>query len=492
MSAVRRAAETDPEYAAWLLAPPAGMHANRGVLFDEAGCLQVPADASLRTRILSELHDSPTGGHCGRDRMLPEAQRRFAWRGMATDVERYVSTCDACQRNKHSKQCKPGLLMPLPLPEDPCMHWTTDAVTGLPRTKSGHDSVQVYVDRLTKLKRFAATRTTDGASQLADTTVRTIVTTFGMPKSLTSDRDPRITSAFWRALMKRLGTDVNLSTAYHPQSDGQSEREIQTLTTALRSFVGPHGDDWDMYLPLLELGLNSKVQASTGHSPFGLVYGFEPRLPIDCALDEARPATVPAAEERAVRIRQAIDHARSNTERAQAKQKRLADRHRRLMQLKAGDEVLLSTEGLRMRSGTHKLTGRYIGPFRVTGCVNDNAVTLELPPLLGALHPTVNITRLKPYRDGRLAFPTRPVPYTQPPAVDSDTNGEQQYEVECAVASRGSGGRRELLVRWKGYGPENDQWLARADLKRTAPKAVEEFDARQHGATYGDATPSAA
>ena len=92
----------------------------------------MPADAALRTRILAELHDSATGAHCGRDRMLAEAQRRFDWRGMAGDVEQYVLTCDACQRNKHSKQLKPGLLMPLPLPEEPCLHWTTDAVSGLP------------------------------------------------------------------------------------------------------------------------------------------------------------------------------------------------------------------------------------------------------------------------------------------------------------------------------------------------------------------------
>ena len=168
------------------------------------------------------------------------------------------------------------------------------------------------------------------------------------------------------------------------------------------------GDDWDEYLPALELAFNSKQQASTGAAPFTLVYGTEARLPIDCALDDARPASVPAAGQRAERMRRALDHARSQAEQAQAKQKRLADRHRRLLLLKEGDQVLLATEGLQLRSGTHKLTGRYIGPFRVMGSVNDNAVTLDLPPLLGALHPTFNISRLKPYRDGRGSFPGRP------------------------------------------------------------------------------------
>jgi hypothetical protein len=481
LSAVRRAAAADDEYQRWLQSPPPNTHANRELLFDEKGRMRVPADAALRTRILAELHDSATGAHCGRDRMLSEAQRRFDWRGMAGDVEQYVLTCDTCQRNKHSKQLKPGLLMPLPLPDEPCVHWTTDAVCGLPRSKRGFDAIQVYVDRLTKLKRFAVARTSDGSVQLAGTTLRAIIGPHGMPKSLVSDRDPRITARFWRELSRVLGSDVNLSTAQHPQSDGQSEREIQTLTTALRSYVNAMGDDWDEYLPALELAFNSKQQASTGAAPFTLVYGTEARLPIDCMLDDAQPPTLPAVGQRAERMKLALDQARSHAELAQARQKRLADRHRRLLQLRDGDKVLLATEGLQLRSGTHKLTARYIGPFRVMGTVNDNAVTLELPPLLGALHPTINISRLKLYRDGHSLFPQRPQQLHQPPAVTADTNGVAEYEVECVLAQRGTGARRELLIRWKGYGPEHDQWQSRSQLIRTAPLRVAEYDAMQQG-----------
>ncbi len=180
-------------------------------------------------------------------------------------------------------------------------------------------------------------------------------------------------------------------------------------------------------------------------------------------------------------MKQALDHARSQAERAQAKQKRLADRHRRLLQLTTGDQVLLATDGLQLRSGTHKLTGRYIGPFRVLGTVNDNAVTLDLPSLLGALHSTFNISRLKPYRDGRSAFPGRPQRLYQPPAVEKDTNGVAEYEVECVLAQRGGGTRREMLIRWKGYGPEHDEWQSRSQLIRTAPLRVAEYDALQQG-----------
>src|SRR5204862_3519067 len=118
----------------------------------------------------------------------------------------------------------------------------------------------------------------------------------------------------------------------------------------------------------------------------------------------------------------------------QAKQKRLADRHRRMMQLQPGDQVLLATEGLQLRSGTHKLTARYIGPFRVIRMVNDNAVKLELPKVLEALHSTFNISRLKLHHDGRETFPGRPQRFEQPPAVVTDTNGVTRYEVECVLA----------------------------------------------------------
>jgi hypothetical protein len=239
------------------------------------------------------------------------------------------------------------------------------------------------------------------------------------------------------------------------------------------------GDDWDDFLPQIELALNSKQQASTGASPFALVYGFEARLPIDCALDGVRPASLPAVGERAQRMQHAMDLSRSKIEAAQARQKLAADRRRRMLLLKPGDQVLLATDGLQLRSGMHKLTGRYIGPFAVTGSVNDNAVTLDLPPLLGALHPTFNISRLKLYREGRTQFPTRPQQLPQPPAVDRDTNGVAEYEVDSVLAQRGAVSRRELLVRWKGYGAEHDQWVSRKELARTAAKAVANFDALQ-------------
>jgi hypothetical protein len=143
-----------------------------------------------------------------------------------------------------------------------------------------------------------------------------------------------------------------------------------------------------------------------------------------------------------------------------------------------GDLVLLSTEGLRLRDFDNKLCSRYIGPFAVSAVVNANAYTLTLPPQLQALHPTFNIDRLKPYRDGRAAFPSRPQRYDRPPPeAEADSNGDQQWEVEKVIAQRKRGRSVECLVVWRGYPPEENTWEPRSSLVRTAAVALADFEA---------------
>jgi hypothetical protein len=368
--------------------------------------------------------------------------------------------------------------MPLPLPERPCQEWTEDAVTGLPMTKRGHDAIQVYVERLCKLKHFDAGRKTDGALELAASFVRTVVRPHGVPEAVVSDRDPRFTAHFYAELSKLLGVTLRMSTARHPQSDGQSEVEIKTLTTALRAFCNEHQDDWDDYLDMLELGFNSAVQASTQLSPHEMLYGCKPRLPIDVALSGLAPRN-PAAISRAERMQAAVRFGRDRLLSAQERQARNANRHRRDAAFKVGDSVLLSTEGLTLRNFTNKLCARFVGPFRVTGVVNANAYTLALPPQLQALHPTFNIDKLKLYRDGRALFPARPQPFNRPPPeAQADSNGDEVWEVERILAARKRGRRQEFLVAWRGYPPEENTWEPRASLAG-AQDALTDWEATQ-------------
>lgn len=472
---LKRAAVEDRAYAARVSAAT-GNAAREGMLIDE-GRVIVPNSQPLRIKIMAECHDSVTGAHFGRDKTLSSLQSRFQWPGLAKDVDQYVASCNECQRNKPSRQLKPGLLMPLPIPSHPCAEWTEDAVTGLPMTKHGHDAIQVYVERLCKIKRFGAGRKTDGAIELAKSFAHHVVRTHGVPERVVSDRDPRFTAHFYAELSKLLGITLSMSTARHAQTDGQSEREIQSLQVALRAFCNDHQDDWDEYLDMLELGFNSAVQASTGRSPHELLFGTKPRLPVDIALIPFLPKN-PAAIDRAARMRNAISFAKDRLLTAQERQSLNANHHRREVTLKVGDQVLLSTEGLELKRGSNKLCSRFIGPFSITAVVNRNAYTLALPPQLEALHPTFNIEKLKLYRDGRQLFPGRPQRYDRPPpAINADSNGDEEFVVDRILAKRTSRrGGASYLVSWVGYPPEENTWEPRASLHRTL---VAEFETEQ-------------
>jgi hypothetical protein len=461
--AILLAAEHDGTYQMLLNDPPTDTTVNQGLLWDAAGTrLYVPHDDKLRTRILAHCHDDITGAHFGRDKTLAAVQQRFRWQGLTTAVELYVSTCDSCQRNKPSQQLTPGALMPLALPAYVGQEWSQDAVTGLPMTKRGHDAIQVYVERLTKVKHFHATHKSDGASELISSFIHTVVRPHGVPESIVSDRDPRFTAHYYAELTKLMGIKLNMSTARHPQSDGQTEREIRTLTTALRAYCNDNQDDWDDHLDMLELGFNCAVQTSTQTSPYELLYGMKPRLPIDAALSTLAPRN-PAAIDRIARMRKAMQCAREHLTRAQTHQTRNA--RRRIAALAINDMVLLSTDGLLMRGFGNKLCSRYVGPFRVTKVINANAYRLALPTRMQALHSTFNIDKLKLYRDGADAFPSRPLRYDRPPPVaDADSNGDTEYYVERITAQRYQGRRMQFLVQWQGYPVEESTWQSRADL----------------------------
>ena len=447
--------------------------------YGDDGRLVIPNQSALRTRLMQECHDAPTAGHLGKDKTIELVKRRFYWRGMDEDIIKYVTTCDACQRNKPSTQAQMGPMQPLPIPTRPWQQVSMDLITQLPRTRSGNDAIVVFVDKLTKMVHYAATTTTVSAPQLAAIVMREVVRLHGVPESILSDRDPRFTSHFWRALWSRLGTTLTMSTAYHPQTDGQTERANRTLEEMLRARINFAQDDWDEHLAAAELAINNAKQASTGYSPFYLNYGQQVRLPLDNELAAAAPdCNNPAADERIRRLHDDIARARTHIEAAQQRQKHYADQHRRDVQFAVGDLVLLSTQHLRLagnESRAAKLSSPFIGPFKIRRIVNDNAYELDLPPSL-QIHPVINITRLKAYRDGSQLFPSRPPPDSRPPAEITD-DGEEAYEVEEIMGRRGSGTRREYLVKWRGYPQWEWTWEPQRNLQNAAD-AVAAFEAK--------------
>jgi hypothetical protein len=457
--------------------------------------LCVPNSLEVRTRLIAECHDTPTGGHFGRDKTIEMMKKRFQWKGMAVQVSQYVMTCDTCQRTKHSRQRTNGLLMPLPVPEEIDDHWTMDFVTGLPKTERGNDTIQGHFSRGGSIKRLVVARTTDTASDIAQRYMDSVVRHHGVPKSIVSDRDPRLMKGFWRALMEKLGTKLDPSTSHHPQSDGKSERDQQTMEQYLRAFCEERPKDWDLMLGLCELAMNSVPHAASGVSAYKLLYGREPATSVDRALQQddkettasssdgvgqqaliESDAVLPAAEARWKTMQEAWTKARGDLLSAQQRMAVAADRHRREQQFKVGDLVLLSTEHLKLRDGdsTRKLTPLFCGPFPIKRVVNRNAYELELPELF-EIHPTINISQLRPYRDGRTDFPHRPAVRSRPPPDAIDSNGQESYVVERVLAHKGGGAGLKYLVLWQGYGFEEATWEPAASLLVGAKECVNEY-----------------
>ncbi|KAL0403807.1 UNVERIFIED_CONTAM: Transposon Ty3-I Gag-Pol polyprotein [Sesamum radiatum] len=242
--------------------------------------LYVPSDSDLKRDIMSEAHRSRLSVHPGSTKMYRDLKENFWWNGMKSDIAEYVLKCITCQKVKAEHQKQGGWLQPLEIPEWKWEHVTMDFVVGLPRTRLGHDAIWVVIDRLTKSAHFILIRTTYTLEKLAGVYIDNIVRLHGIPVSIVSDRDPRFTSRFWRSFQQALGTSIRLSRAYHPQTNGQSERTIQTLEDMLRACVLDFKGGWSDYLTLVEFSYNNSYHSSLGMAPYEALYGRKCRSPL--------------------------------------------------------------------------------------------------------------------------------------------------------------------------------------------------------------------
>ncbi|GJP68699.1 hypothetical protein CLOP_g25362 [Closterium sp. NIES-67] len=243
---------------------------------------------------------------------------------------------------KSSKQKKAGLLQPLPVPEQPWQVVSLDFITGLPPTTSSHDAILVVIDKFSKMGHFIPTHTTARTEETAQLFVRHIISQHGIPTTLISDRDPKFTSKFWKELMSLLGTKLALSSAYHPQTDGQTERLNQIVEQLLRAACKDDISKWDLHLPVLEFAYNNATHAATGQTPFFLCYGCHPLTP----QKPTTSATVQPAHDFITTMHQLWDRTHKRLLDIQQQQKRQAGRHRNDHTITVGDQVLLDTRNL--------------------------------------------------------------------------------------------------------------------------------------------------
>ncbi|GJZ08629.1 putative reverse transcriptase domain-containing protein, partial [Tanacetum coccineum] len=412
----------------------------------------IPCFGELRALIMHESHKSKYSIHPGSNKMYQDLKKLYWWPNMKAEIATYVSKCLTCAKVKIEYQKPSGLLVQ---PEIPKWKWeniTMDFVTKLPRTAAGQDTIWVIVDRLTKSAHFLPMREDDTLEKLTRQYLKEVVSRHGVPVSIISDRDGKFTSHFWKSLHKALGTRLDMSTAYHPETDGQSERTIQTLEDMLRACVLDFGKGWDKHLPLVEFSYNNSYHTSIKAAPFEALYGRKCRSPICWAeVGDSQltgPEIIHETTERIVQIKSHIQAARD-------RQKSYADVRRKPLEFQVGDKVMLKVSPWKgvIRFGKRgKLNPRYIGPFKIIAKVGTVAYRLELPEKLSRVHSTFHVSKLKKcMADEPLAIPLDEI------QVDDKLNFiEEPVEIMDREVKRLKQSRIPIVkVRWNSKrGPE--------------------------------------
>ncbi|KAD4384647.1 hypothetical protein E3N88_24815 [Mikania micrantha] len=355
----------------------------------------IPRYGGLREVVMDEAHKSRYSVHPGSDKMYHDLKTTYWWPNMKAEIATYVSKCLTCSKVKVEYQKPSGLLQQ---PELPMWKWeqiSMDFITKLPKTASGCDTIWVIVDRLKKSAHFLPIKETDKLDKLTRIYLKEVVTRHGVPISIISDRDSRFTTHFWKSLHKALGTRLEMSTAYHPQTDGQSERTIQTLEDMLRASVIDFGSSWETHLPLVEFSYNNSYHTSIQAAPFEALYGRKCRSPICWAeVGDSQltgPELVHETTEKILQIRKRMAATRD-------RQKSYADKRRKPLEFQVGDRVLLKVSPWKgvIRFGKRgKLNPRYIGPFEITKRIGPVAYELNLPVELSSVHNVFHISNLK-------------------------------------------------------------------------------------------------
>ncbi|KAJ9509840.1 hypothetical protein QJQ45_011559 [Haematococcus lacustris] len=448
--------QQDPAFTAG--ADHSGMYQDTDSLWRISGkdLVVVPNVPELREHILHEMHDAAYAGHVGMTKTLERVTRVFWWNTVRADVRDYVGTCDACQRDKSSNSKPGGLLRPLTIPGYRWEHVSMDLVTKLPTGTHGYDAICVIVDRLSKMVHFVPCRESMNAMAFTRLFINNVFRLHGLPAEVLTDRGAHFNNKFWHAVKKLLGMKTNMSTAYRPQSDGQTERYNRVLEEMLRHYISPTQADWPDHLALAEFAVNNSWQESIHSTPFFLNTGQSPVTPGLRDLPDG--GRCPSAHAFATWWKEGVAHARRHMADAQARYKRHADTGLKDVEFEVGAQVLLSTRNLRIKTGkVRKFVPRYVGPFVVEAKINANAYRLTLPATMSRLHPVFHVSLLKKYSGSDVGIMPPPVEWMDETPV---------YYVERLLDHRyvRAGKAGEFLVQWEGYDASFNTWEPRANL----------------------------
>ena len=341
-----------------------------------------------------------------------------------------------------------------------------DFVFGLPRTSKGYDTIWVIVDRLTKSAHFLPMRITYPVETWAQLYLREIVRLHGVPMRIVSDRDTRFVSKFWQSLHSAMGTGLDFSTAFHPQTDGQTERVNQILEDMLRAFVLDFGGSWDSHLYLVEFAYNNSFQATIEMAPFEALYGRKCRSPAHW--DEVGERRL-LGPELLQRTSESIMLIRERMRVAQSRQKSYADKRRSPLEFAVGDHVFLKVAPMKgvMRFGKKgKLSPRFIGPFEILDRVGTVAYRLALPPSLSAVHSVFHVSMLRRY----LADPSHVIDH-EPVVLDANMSYEETPVKILASEQKVLRNKTIGLVKvlWRNQVSEEATWEREEEMRDKYP-----------------------
>src|SRR6201996_6875418 len=432
--------------------------------WEKDGRMVVTAKSPITRQIISNHHDLPAYGHPGISRTTELVQRNYWWPTLRQDVIQYVRGCAKCQQHQVNTRPTQAPLSPI-FPEEGALPFEViaiDFITKLP-TSRGYDSILTVTDHdCSKASLFIPCHEEISAEGVAQLFVSYVFCHYGLPRKIISDRDPRFTSKFMKELCQILGIKQNISMAYHPRMDGQSERTNQWLETYLRFFINHQQDDWATYLPLAEFAHNNWKSATTGESPFHLLLGSHPH---------AEWSTTPSALPQVTRCLEQLHQIRAQAQEAMTKAQEMWVKHRNTPQYQKGDLVWLEGRNLRTDQPAAKLAARRHGPFPIAQVMSPVTYQLTLPATW-KLHPVFHTDLLTPYRETSFHGKN----YQRPPPELID--GAEEYEIEKVLGERHHGRKkkRQYLVKWKGYPDSDNEWVNADDMN--ADEAVKEYERR--------------